>query len=145
MPAKKKDKVRKQKHSNEPDQSKLTDPGNDNRETYEEKHFIDTSKPVWNFSLLTEDDVSNYQQGTHYQLYKKFGSHSLQVNDIWGMYFCVWAPNASSVSVKGHFNNWKDREYELFPRWDKSGIWEGFIPGFNLGEAYKYHIVGYAF
>lgn len=112
--------------------------------TYEYLNFIDTAKPVWNYSLLTADDVKNYQAGTHYQLYKKFGSHSIQVNGVWGMYFCVWAPNATSVSVKGHFNNWKDHEYELYPRWDKSGIWEGFIPHFKLGEAYKYHIVGYA-
>ena len=111
---------------------------------YEETNFIDTSKPVWNYSLLTDEDVTNYQNGTNYQLYKKFGSHSIQVNDVWGMYFCVWAPNGTSVSVKGNFNDWKNHEYELNPRWDKSGIWEGFIPHFKLGEAYKYHIVGYA-
>jgi 1,4-alpha-glucan branching enzyme len=111
---------------------------------YEETNFIDTSRPVWNYSLLTDEDVSNYQNGTNYQLYKKFGSHSIQVNDLWGMYFCVWAPNATSVSVKGNFNDWKNHEYELNPRWDKSGIWEGFIPHFKLGEAYKYHIIGYA-
>jgi len=111
---------------------------------YEQKNFVDTTKPVWNYSLLTDDDVTNYQNGTNYQLYKKFGSHSIKVNDIWGMYFCVWAPNATLVSVKGHFNNWENHAYELYPRWDKSGIWEGFIPHFKLGEAYKYHIVGYA-
>jgi 1,4-alpha-glucan branching enzyme len=111
---------------------------------YEANNYIDTSKPVWNYSLLTDADIRNYQAGTHYQLYKKFGSHSIQVNEVWGMYFCVWAPNATSVSVKGNFNDWKNHEYELNPRWDKSGIWEGFIPNFNLGEAYKYHIVGYA-
>lgn len=111
---------------------------------YEDDHFIDTTKPVWNYSLLSDEDVSNYQAGTHYQLYKKMGSHPLRLQGTWGMYFCVWAPNASSVSVKGNFNNWKNHEYELFPRWDKSGIWEGFIPHFNLGETYKYHILGYA-
>jgi 1,4-alpha-glucan branching enzyme len=111
---------------------------------YEETNFIDTSKPVWNYSLLTDEDVTNYQNGTNYQLYKKFGSHSIPVNEVWGMYFCVWAPNATSVSVKGNFNDWKNHEYELNPRWDKSGIWEGFIPHFKLGEAYKYHIIGFA-
>lgn len=114
------------------------------QQKYEELNFVDTSKPVWNYSLLTDEDVTNYQKGTNYQLYKKFGSHSIKVNDVWGMYFCVWAPNATSVSVKGNFNDWKNHEYELTPRWDKSGIWEGFIPHFKLGEAYKYHIVGYA-
>lgn len=110
---------------------------------YEEVNYIDTSKTVWNYSLLTDEDVANYQAGTNYQLYKKFGSHSIQVNNVWGMYFCVWAPNATAVSVKGNFNDWTNHEYELLPRWDKSGIWEGFIPQFKLGEAYKYHIIGY--
>lgn len=110
---------------------------------YEERVFVDTSKPVWNYSLLNEEDIRNFQSGTHYSLYKKFGSHSLRVLNTWGMYFCVWAPNATSVSVIGNFNQWKIHEYELYPRWDKSGIWEGFIPHFKLGEVYKYHIVGY--
>ena len=110
---------------------------------YEETHFVDISKPVWNYSLLSDEDVRNYQQGNNYNLYKTFGSHSIQVNDLWGMYFCVWAPNATAVSVVGNFNHWKKGEHELFPRWDKSGIWEGFIPNFKLGESYKYHITGY--
>ena len=110
---------------------------------YELDNFIDTSKKVWNYSILTDEDIRNYQQGTHYTLYNHLGSHSMQVQDQWGMYFAVWAPNATSVSVKGNFNNWKNFEYELYPRWDKSGIWEGFIPGFKLGEVYKYHIKGF--
>lgn len=111
---------------------------------YEETNFIDTSKLVWNYSLLTDADVKNYKDGTNYQLYKKFGAHAIRVNDTQGVYFCVWAPNATSISVKGDFNSWKDDEYLLNPRWDKSGIWEGFIPGFKFGETYKYHIIGYA-
>jgi 1,4-alpha-glucan branching enzyme len=110
---------------------------------YESEHFVDTSKPVWNYSLLTDEDVRNYQAGTNYSLYEKFGSHSIKVHDVWGMYFCVWAPNATSVSVTGNFNHWKNHEHELYPRWDRSGIWEGFIPGLNLGESYKYYIVGF--
>jgi len=33
--------------------------------------------------------------------------------------------------------------HPLFVRLDRSGIWEGFIPGVPKGEAYKYHIKGY--
>jgi 1,4-alpha-glucan branching enzyme len=113
-------------------------------EPYEAVNFVDTSRPVWNYSLLTDEDITNFQNGTHYRLYEKFGSHSRKVNDVWGMYFAVWAPNATSVSVKGNFNDWQNTGYELLPRWDKSGVWEGFIPGFNLGEVYKYHIIGFA-
>jgi 1,4-alpha-glucan branching enzyme len=110
---------------------------------YEEEHFVDTSKKVWTYSLLDGQDIHNFQNGTHYRLYEKMGSHSIQVSNQWGMYFAVWAPNATAVSVKGNFNDWKNDEYELYARWDKSGVWEGFIPGFKLGEVYKYHITGY--
>ena len=57
------------------------------KKKYEEENFVDTSKTVWNYSILTDDDITNFQNGTHYSLYKKFGSHSLQVNDVWGVYF----------------------------------------------------------
>ena len=108
---------------------------------YEDTHFVDTTKPVWNYSLISDEDIINFQQGTHYSLYKCFGSQSVTVNDTSGMYFAVWAPNAAAVAVKGNFNDWKNQEYTLFPRWDKSGVWEGFIPGFKVGEIYKYHII----
>ena len=106
--------------------------------------FIDTSQRVWNYSLLSEEEVQNYQQGTHYRLYEKMGSHSLQLQGVWGIHFCVWAPNATQVTVVGNFNDWQTESHLLYPRWDRSGIWEGFIPGLGLGEVYKYHIHGYA-
>jgi 1,4-alpha-glucan branching enzyme len=42
--------------------------------------------------------------------------------------------------VIGNFNFWNAAEHPLFPRWDGSGIWEGFIPNVLQGEVYKYHI-----
>ena len=129
------------------DESAVTNQVTGNPDTgkkYEEEQFVDTTKTVWNYTILNADDVSNFQQGAHYRLYEKFGSHSIQVLGKWGMYFCVWAPNATMVSVKGNFNDWNNETHPLYPRWDKSGIWEGFIPGFGLGEVYKYHIIGFA-
>ena len=43
-------------------------------ERYEDRNFVDTSKPVWNYSILYDDDIQTYAQGTHYKLYEKFGS-----------------------------------------------------------------------
>ena len=60
-----------------------------------------------------------------------------------GSLFLCMGAKCNSVSVKGNFNDWTNHTHELYPRWDKSGIWEGFIPGFKLGEVYKYHIIGY--
>lgn len=109
----------------------------------EQQVNLDTQAPVWNYSLLSEADVLNYQNGTHYRLYEVMGSRSIQVKGVWGMYFCVWAPNATALSVVGNFNDWRNHEYNLYPRWDRSGIWEGFIPHLGLGEAYKYHLTGH--
>ncbi|HEY1023171.1 MAG TPA: 1,4-alpha-glucan branching protein GlgB, partial [Flavisolibacter sp.] len=112
-------------------------------ERYEDKNFVDTSGPVWNYSILYDDDIATFQQGTNYRLYEKFGAKPITVLGREGYYFCVWAPNATQVSVIGNFNDWNAGSHQLTPRWDKSGVWEGFIPGMKKGELYKYHITGY--
>jgi len=106
---------------------------------YEDVNFVDSKKPVWNYSLFTDEDIRNFQDGTLYSAYVKFGSHQLEVLDKTGYYFSVWAPNATEVSVIGDFNNWKKGKHPLFVRLDKSGIWEGFIPDIKKGEKYKYY------
>ncbi|MEY2587894.1 MAG: 1,4-alpha-glucan branching protein GlgB [Bacteroidota bacterium] len=115
----------------------------DKEKSYEEIHFIDTVKPVWNYSLFTEETITNFQNGTLYNGYDYFGNEQLTVLGKSGTYFAVWAPNATQVSIVGNFNDWKDGEHSLFVRLDRSGIWEGFIPGCNKGEVYKYSIHGF--
>ena len=110
---------------------------------YEEVHFVDAAQPVWNYSLFTEVDINNFQNGTHYSLYKLFGNKQLEVLGIKGTYFAVWAPNATAVFVTGNFNDWDKTTHPLKVRLDSSGIWEGFIPNLHQGEVYKYHIHGY--
>ena len=91
-------------------------------------------------SLFTEHDIYLFREGKHYRLYEKFGSHSLEKDGNHGVYFAVWAPHAKEVSVIGNFNGWHSEACKLFPRWDGSGIWEGFIEGLNWGTLYKYGI-----
>ena len=110
---------------------------------YEDVHFIDSLKSVWNYSLFTEEDIRNFKNGTLYNGYLKFGSHVMEVLNTPGFYFSVWAPNATQVSVIGEFNGWKKQRHPLFVRLDKSGIWEGFIPQIKQGESYKYYIKGF--
>ena len=110
---------------------------------YEDINFVDSTKPVWNYSLLSDEVIKNFQDGTLYNGYEFFGSHEVEVLGKRGYYFAVWAPNATAVSVTGNFNDWKKNDFALFVRLDNSGIWEGFIPEFPKGEVYKYHIKGY--
>ncbi|MEZ4941705.1 MAG: 1,4-alpha-glucan branching protein GlgB [Saprospiraceae bacterium] len=91
-------------------------------------------------SLLTEFDISLFQAGKHFRMYQKLGSHLVEADGEKGVHFAVWAPHAKRVSVTGNFNNWNPDSHVLLPRWDKSGIWEGFIPQLEKGTLYKYHI-----
>ncbi len=98
---------------------------------------MQTVKP---FSLLTDFDIALFQSGKHFRMYQKLGSHVVEVDGVAGVYFAVWAPHARRVSVTGNFNAWNAESHILLPRWDKSGIWEGFIPTLEKGTLYKYHI-----
>ncbi|MGO8762145.1 MAG: 1,4-alpha-glucan branching protein GlgB [Desulfobaccales bacterium] len=90
-------------------------------------------------SLLTDDDLYLFNEGNHYRLYHKLGSHTLKEHDPPGTYFAVWAPDAQQVWVTGDFNGWNKGSHPLSHR-GRSGIWEGFIRGLGPGSLYKYHV-----
>ncbi|MEJ2082451.1 MAG: 1,4-alpha-glucan branching protein GlgB [Acidobacteriota bacterium] len=102
-----------------------------------------TTQPAqvrYDVTRLTEDDIYWFNEGTHYRLFDKLGSHRMSHDKEPGVYFAVWAPNAESVSVIGDFNDWKKGAHPLAAR-EQSGIWEGFISGLGEKSHYKYHIV----
>ncbi len=91
-------------------------------------------------SLLSEEDLWWFGEGTHSRLYAKLGAHPAYHKGQPGTYFAVWAPEAVAVSVLGDFNGWQPGRHPLHPR-GSSGVWEGFVPGVGPGALYKYHIV----
>jgi 1,4-alpha-glucan branching enzyme len=90
-------------------------------------------------SLITDDDLYLFNEGSHFRLYDKLGAHPMEHEGKAGTYFAVWAPDAEKLYVMGDFNGWDKKSHPLHPR-GKSGIWEGFIPGVGKGANYKYHI-----
>jgi 1,4-alpha-glucan branching enzyme len=90
------------------------------------------------FSLLTEDDLYLFNEGSHFRLREKLGAHPMAEGSQ-GTYFAVWAPNAERVSVIGGFNDWNKNAHRLRAR-GGSGIWEGVIPQARKGDLYKYHV-----
>ena len=91
-------------------------------------------------TLLTQDDLYLFNEGSHFRLYEKLGAHPMTVAGEEGTYFAVWAPDAKQVFVVGDFNGWDKGGHPLQAR-GHSGIWEGFVPGVGKGTLYKYHIV----
>ena len=67
------------------------------------------------FSLLTEDDLFLFNEGSHFRLYEKLGCHLAEVEGVAGAYFAVWAPDAEYVSVIGDFNFYNPGEHPLKP------------------------------
>jgi len=66
------------------------------------------------------------------------GAHLTEIDKKPGVMFCLWAPNAKSVSVIGDLNSWDGRHHPMQKR--LGGIWELFIPGMSEGNLYKYEI-----
>ncbi len=93
----------------------------------------------YDLSLLSDDDIFLFAEGSHYRLYNKMGAQLTEFDGVAGTYFAVWAPNAHDVTVIGDFNGWDNQRHYLGAR-GSSGIWEGFIPGVAKGSKYKFHI-----
>jgi len=99
----------------------------------------DKKTVLYDFSLLTDDDIYLFNEGSHFRLYDKMGAHPVKHKGRGGAHFAVWAPDAERVFVKGDFNGWEEASHPLGAR-GVSGIWEGFVPGVNRGAHYKYDI-----
>jgi 1,4-alpha-glucan branching enzyme len=89
--------------------------------------------------LLTDFDLYLLGEGKHWNSYTKLGAQLRTVGNVTGVNFAVWAPNATSVSVVGDFNQWDGRRHPM-KKHIPSGFWELFIPGLGDGEIYKYRI-----
>lgn len=83
-------------------------------------------------------DVYLMAEGTHRRLHDFMGCHL----DADGARFCVWAPNASAVSVIGDWNGWNRDADPLRPLAGSCGLWAGHVRGVSPGARYKYRVAG---
>ena len=88
---------------------------------------------------ISEFDLHLFGEGKHWHIYRILGAHKHQADDIPGVRFAIWAPSAERVSVVGDFNNWDGRCHPMRAL-GGSGVWELFIPGLGIGQAYKYEL-----
>ncbi|MDF2971090.1 MAG: 1,4-alpha-glucan branching enzyme [Microvirga sp.] len=96
----------------------------------------------YSFGLLLGDlDLHLIGQGTHYELGSVLGAQPMTIDNVPGVRFAVWAPNARRVSVVGDFNAWDGRRNPMRLR-REAGVWELFVPRLGPGERYKFEVVG---
>ena len=85
--------------------------------------------------ILSEADLLAFAEGRLDRADRLLGARLETRDGRSGVRFAVWAPNAVSVSVVGHFNGWDGAGHAMRPR--HGGVWELFVPGLKAGEVYK--------
>lgn len=88
---------------------------------------------------ISNFDLHLFNEGKLHQGFRVLGSHPVEINQVKGIRFSVWAPNAERVSVVGEFNQWDGRIHPMSVH-GSSGVWELFIPDLPQGCLYKYEI-----
>lgn len=97
---------------------------------------------------LGELDIYLLNEGKHLKPYTKLGAHVINHQNVDGVSFAVWAPNASHVSVIGDFNHWDGRCHPMqniatdqnSMSNEKTGYWTIFIPQAYAGQCYKFEL-----
>lgn len=109
------------------------------RVAYDEQSIV-IEDPYSCGSLLSEQDLYLFCEGTHDRAYEWMGAHSKTVDGVKGTLFVLWAPDSARVSVVGDFNQWDGRRH-MMRKHPGAGIWELFIPDVLENQNYKYEIL----
>lgn len=79
-----------------------------------------------------------FHEGTNIEADKLFCPKKAVIDGKKGWIFRVWAPNARDVSLVGDFNGWEVGATPM--KKDDGGIWEVFVEGLKVYDAYKYAV-----
>ncbi|MCI8651927.1 MAG: 1,4-alpha-glucan branching protein GlgB [Oscillospiraceae bacterium] len=82
----------------------------------------------------TDALLERFAQGSEVHLQDFLGCHPTKD----GRVFRVWAPHAQAVHIMGDFNGWATDQCPMENI--GSGVWEGFVPGLQTYDTYKYAI-----
>ncbi|MDO4189575.1 MAG: hypothetical protein Q4D29_11360 [Lachnospiraceae bacterium] len=107
--------------------------------TYEDGSIVEIEDPYRFKPTIDEKVLKKFNAGICYDIYKYLGAHKRTIDGVRGVSFAVFAPNAMRVSVVGDFNKWDGRMHQM-RRLGNSGVYEIFIPGVKVNDAYKYEI-----
>lgn len=82
------------------------------------------------------EQIFLFHEGRYFQSYEAFGAHVAPG----GIRFCIWVPDAKSVSVSGDFSGWNEAGISLELIAPESEIWQMVVPHAKIGDRYKYLI-----
>lgn len=91
-------------------------------------------------SLLDSTDLYLFNNGTQEQCWHFLGANHRVCDDVPGVLFAVWAPNARRVSLVCDVNHWDGRVHVMRKN-PASGVWDIFLPDIPAGTCYKFEII----
>jgi 1,4-alpha-glucan branching enzyme len=103
---------------------------------------LQETEDVYGFGpVLSDEDLAQAAAGEPLRLAERLGAVARRLDDIDGVAFSVWAPNARRVSLVGDFNGWDGRRHPMRLR-HEAGVWEIFMPRLGPGACYQFEIEG---
>ena len=108
--------------------------------------FYEKSERIWRdpYSFvpgITNDELLLFNEGLDRRPFKKLGAIPRTHNGVEGVSFVVWAPSAKSVHLVGDFNLWNELSHPMRSL-GSSGCRELFVPNAEVGNKYKYRVLG---
>ena len=98
-------------------------------------------QPLDSTLYLSSYDLFLHASGEWYKSYQKLGAHPARDDaGVPGFHFGVYAPHVQGVWVIGEFNGW-DESANPLTKSETGGVWQGFVPGVQEGQLYKFLIV----
>ena len=101
---------------------------------------LDLEDPYRFPSQVGDADYADFMAGREVHAWHLLGAHPRRVEEVDGVLFTVWAPNAWRVSVVGDFNGWDGRQHSM-RRHPATGVWEIFLPAVPDLAHYKYEVI----
>ena len=102
---------------------------------------VDWQDPYGFLPHISNEELAQFNQGTDRRPYQKLGSFPTTKNGLEGVAFVAWAPSAQSVHLVGDFNHWRVNSLPMRSL-GSSGCREIFVPGAQVGEKYKFRVLG---
>jgi len=82
---------------------------------------IEIEDPYRFGQLISDTEIYLHGEGTLHEAYRTLGAHLAEADQVRGVRFAVWAPNAENVTVAGEFNDWDIRRHPMRRR--NGGFW----------------------
>jgi len=89
---------------------------------------------------IEKEDIKLFHNGKNFEAYKMLGSHVVIEENVKGIRFTTWAPNAKNIYLSGDFNDFRIDEKLKLKKISKLGLWSIFVEGIEAGIRYKFVI-----